>query len=147
MDTVSDTELDLQSGRIFASVKKLSNESKYFVKIPNGIAGVRGTLFGLGADDWCGVIKNTVWLSITDKNGNPITVEVGEGHQFNPGGGITPLPADVVTLLREIAIALDTLYLHIISFAPDKTYCFVSPDSGHIGNQSHPSGPSGPPGE
>jgi hypothetical protein len=38
-DTVSDTELDLQAGRIFASVKKLSDTSKYLVKIPNGIAG------------------------------------------------------------------------------------------------------------
>jgi len=49
-DTVSDTELDLKQGKIFASVLKLSGASQYIVKIPNGIAGVRGTKFSLGAD-------------------------------------------------------------------------------------------------
>jgi hypothetical protein len=137
VDTVSDTELDLQTGRIFASVKKLSQESKYFVKIPNGIAGVRGTQFGLGADGWCGVLKNSVWLSITDKNGNPVTVEIKEGNQFNPGnlgnpnGGLTPLPADVINLLHEIATALDTLRLQIVAFAHDNTYTLISPVNGH----------------
>ena len=42
VDTVSDTELDLQKGRIFANVKKLSPASQYLIKIPTGIAGVRG---------------------------------------------------------------------------------------------------------
>ena len=45
VDTVSDTELDLRQGRIYCSVKKLSGASQYLIKIPNGIAGVRGTLF------------------------------------------------------------------------------------------------------
>ena len=43
VDTISDTELDLQNGRIFYSVKKLSSQSKYLIKLPNGIAGVRGS--------------------------------------------------------------------------------------------------------
>jgi hypothetical protein len=45
VDTVSDTELDLRQGGIYCSVKKLSGASQYLIKIPNGIAGVRGTLF------------------------------------------------------------------------------------------------------
>src|SRR5208282_4589227 len=44
LDTVSNTQLDLKQGRIFCSVKKLSAASEYLVKIPNGIAGVRGCL-------------------------------------------------------------------------------------------------------
>jgi len=47
LDTVSDTELDLWQGRIYCSVKKLSAASQYLIKIPNGMAGVRGTLFEL----------------------------------------------------------------------------------------------------
>ena len=67
MDTISDTELDLQKGRIFYSVKKLSAESKYLVKIPNGIAGVRGSQGFISADGkcWAPWFHPSVWLSIT----------------------------------------------------------------------------------
>jgi len=40
-DVVSDTQLDLQRGRIFGNVKKMSAASRYEVKLPNGVAGIR----------------------------------------------------------------------------------------------------------
>jgi hypothetical protein len=140
VDTVSDTELDLQTGRIFASVKKLSAESKYFVKTPTGIAGVRGTLFGLGADNWCGVVKSSVLLSYTGSDGLPVTVLISAGNQFNPSNGETgPLPADLLGVLQQIATALDTVYLQVVSFAFNRTDTFISPITGAIaaggGNQ------------
>ena len=64
LDTVSDTELDLKQGRIFCSVKKLSAASEYLVKIPNGVAGVRGTLFEIDAGGWCAVLKSSVLLAL-----------------------------------------------------------------------------------
>ena len=133
VDTVSDTELDLQKGKIFASVKKLSAASQYFIKIPNGIAGVRGTLFGLGADGWLNVLKNSVYLSITSPDGHTTTTLVGQGSQFNPTNGqITSLPPDVILLLQQIATALDTLYLEVVSYSFDRTSgCFISPIAGH----------------
>jgi hypothetical protein len=133
LDTVSDTELDLQSGRIFASVKKLSTESKYLVKIPNGIAGVRGTLFGLGADGWCGVIKNSVWLSTVGPDGHAVTVQINAGHQFRFDNGITVLPPELTLALQDISRALDTLYFQIVHTAFDRTtYTYISPTSGHV---------------
>jgi len=131
VDTVSDTELDLQKGRIFASVKKLSPASQYLIKIPNGIAGVRGTVFGIGADGWLAVVKNSVILSLVGPNGQPVTVTVGEGNQFSPGTGqTTPLPLEIITLLREIAIISQTPIEQVGSFSSDKTFLFVSPNSG-----------------
>ncbi len=50
VDTVSDTELNLQKGKIFGSVKKLTPASEYLVKLPNGIAGIRGTSYYFGTD-------------------------------------------------------------------------------------------------
>jgi len=44
VDTISDTQLDLKAGSIFGTVKKLAVGSKYEVKIPNGVAGIRGTI-------------------------------------------------------------------------------------------------------
>jgi FecR protein len=144
VDTVSDTELDLKAGRIFASVKKLSAESKYFIKTPTGIAGVRGTLFGLGADNWCGVIKSSVLLSYTGADGLPKTVLIGAGNQFDPSNGQTgPLPANLLALLQQIATALDTVYLQVVSFAFNRAECFVSPTAGAFGNSHHNQGGGG----
>jgi hypothetical protein len=141
VDTVSDTELDLKSGRIFASVKKLSSQSTYFVKTPTGIAAVRGTLFGLGADNWCGVVKSSVLLSYTGADGLPKTVLISAGNQFDPSNGQTgPLPPELLGLLQQIATALDTVYLQVVSFAFNRADCFISPTSGSFGNGHHQSG-------
>ena len=43
VQTVSDTELDLRAGRIFFNVKKMSATSQFIIKIPNGVAGIRGS--------------------------------------------------------------------------------------------------------
>ncbi len=132
LDAVSDTELDLKQGRIFCSVRKLSAASQYLIKIPNGIAGVRGTLFEIDASGWCAVLKNSVLLSIVGPSGAPMTYLVGEGNQFNPlNGQVSPLPPDVLNLLQQIATALDTVYVEIVSFTYDGTFCFISPTSGH----------------
>ncbi len=131
-DTVSDTELDLKQGRIFCSVKKLSAASQYLIKSPNGIAGVRGTLFGIDASGWCAVLKNSVLLAITGPHDVVTTYLVGEGNQFNPETGeMSPLPSDLLGVLHQIATALDTVYVEIVSFEYDQTFSYISPTSGH----------------
>jgi hypothetical protein len=73
------------------------------------------------------VIRNSVWLSI---NGQPVT-EISQGNQFNPGNGlISPLSPELDNLLRNISVALDTLYLQIISFSHDLTLTHISPNTG-----------------
>jgi len=131
VDTVSDTELDLRQGRIYCSVKKLSGASQYLIKIPNGIAGVRGTLFVIDASGYVGVLKNSVVLSIIGSDGKPTTVVVGEGSQFDPQNGlITPLAAGLNAELGQIITALRTLYWGDIIFTYDRTQCHISPTTG-----------------
>lgn len=130
-DTVSDTELDLQKGHIFASVRKLSASSQYLVKIPNGIAGVRGTLFGLSADGTLEVIKNSVLLSLVGADGKSFTLLVTEGQIFNPGTGeAAPLPPGAFQNLMNEAKALDTLYQEKVNFTYDRTGICISPLAG-----------------
>jgi hypothetical protein len=135
VDTVADTELDLRQGRIYCSVKKLSGASQYLIKIPNGIAGVRGTLFVIDASGYVGVLKNSVVLSITGTDGKPITVVVGEGSQFDPQNGlnglITPLPTGLTAELDQIITALRTLYWGAVNFTFDRTQTHLSPTQGH----------------
>jgi hypothetical protein len=132
LDTVSDTELDLKQGRIFCSVKKLSAASQYLIKIPNGIAGVRGTLFEIDASGWCAVLTHSMLIALAGPNGTTMPYLVTEGNQFDPlTGRITPLPPDLLNVLQQASTALDTLYVEVISFAYDGTFCFISPTSGH----------------
>ncbi len=137
LDTVSDTELDLKQGRIYASVKKLSAASQDLIKIPNGIAGVRGCVIGIDASGWCAVIKDpleplshkgALLLSIIGPNGTPTTYQVEEGNQFTPQTGqISPVPSELLGLYQQISLALDTVYLEIVSFEYDQSLCFISP--------------------
>ena len=132
VDTVSDTELDLRQGRIYCSVKKFSGASQYLIKIPNGIAGVRGTLFVIDANGYVGVLRNSVVLSIIGPDGKPITVVVGEGSQFDPKSGlIAPLTADLTAALDQVITPLRTLYWGDVNFTFDRTQCRISPTQGY----------------
>jgi hypothetical protein len=138
-DAVSDTELDLKKGRIFNSVKKLSGASQYLVKIPNGVAGVRGTLFGIGADGWLAVFKSSVLLSYIGPDGQPVTVLVKEGNLFDPQTGKpATLPPDLENFIGQIMISLRTLYTGDIDFTFDHGSWHVSPVHGHGHHRPHP---------
>lgn len=105
---VSDCELNLKKGRILASVRKVSPSSEYLVKIPNGVAAVRGTQFALGVDGpdvSCQVVNGTVWISITlvDANGNPLNDSSGNPLpavqvSITPGQGFDLTPALISSL-------------------------------------------------
>ncbi len=49
-DKVIETQLDLRAGRILGNVKHLAAASKYEVKTPQGVAGIRGTRYDISAD-------------------------------------------------------------------------------------------------
>ena len=86
-DTVSDTELDLQKGKIFCSVKKLSGASQYVIKLPDGVAGVRGTKFSLDVNHNCSCSESTgggVVMAIPDGSGGTETLVIPPGQSFNP---------------------------------------------------------------
>lgn len=84
VDAVSDTELDLRKGKIFGNVKKLSAASQYLIKMPTGVAGIRGTTFALGADGSVTVIAGSVVISQVGANGKVFTAVLGPGDAFNP---------------------------------------------------------------
>jgi len=142
VDTVSDTELDLRQGAIYCSVKKLSGASQYLIKIPNGIAGVRGTFFYIDSTGRCAVIprrdeppgyKSSVVISLIPADGRPpVTIVVGEGYEFNPQTSeSSPLPPGKSTEEDQIITALRTLYWGDVDFTFDRTQCHISPTQGH----------------
>jgi hypothetical protein len=49
-DLVTETQLSLNSGAMYARVNKLAKGSRYEIATPNGIAGIRGSTLSLTAD-------------------------------------------------------------------------------------------------
>lgn len=115
---ISDAELNLKQGTILGSVRKVKPSSEYFIKLPTGVAAVRGTQFELstgGDGTSCNVVSGTVWVSfsLTDKSGNPV---LGPGGQpfppiqvsLNPGQSIDLSPSLINTLSQQVNQAAPT---------------------------------------
>lgn len=83
MDEVSETQLDLKTGRIMGEVKKLSAASRYEVKIPNGVAGIRGTTYVIGANGRVYVLTGSVVLSYVNGQGQLVTATVSAGYYYD----------------------------------------------------------------
>jgi hypothetical protein len=132
-DKVTDTQLDLKAGRILGTVKKLSTASTYEVKIPNGVAGVRGTIYTLSADGVLSVLSGSVVLSFVGPDGTPVAQEIKAGQQYDAKTGqITNIPESELKQRIKDAKALRIgPNTPETTFTVDQTIYFVSPTQGH----------------
>src|SRR5216684_3107891 len=140
---VSETQLDLQRGRIFGNVKKMSAASRYEVKLPNGVAGIRGTVYTLSAEGVVQVLVGSVVIAYVAADGTTVTKVVMGGQQFDAKTGeVTAIPdfnqKEMVKLAKESRIGPNT---PATTFTVDHTIYYVSPTIGHNGNE----GGNGPP--
>jgi hypothetical protein len=134
-DVVTETQLDLQRGRMFGNVKKMSGASKYEVKMPNGVAGVRGTVYSLNAQGVVQVVVGSVVIAYVGADGNVVTQVVMGGQQFDTRTGqISPIPdADqkaLMAITKEMRIGPKAAPT---TFTVDHTIYYVSPTSGISG--------------
>ncbi len=128
-DVVTETQLDLKAGHIFGTVKKMSAASKYEVKIPNGVAGIRGTVFDISAEGVVKVLSGSVVLAYVGPNGTVVTQVIMNLQMFDARtGALTPLPPSdkrsMEPLVRQIQVGVTptpTVYV------PDRSVLFVSP--------------------
>jgi hypothetical protein len=94
VDTIVDTQLDLKSGRVIGIVRKLSTTSKYEIKTPTGVAGIRGTEYSISATGQVYVISGSVVVVSVRADGSVLTQVVNAGEMFNPASGrVEPIPA------------------------------------------------------
>jgi hypothetical protein len=92
-DVVTETQLDLRAGHIFGMVKKMSSASKYEVKIPNGVAGVRGTVYDISAEGLVKVLSGSVVLAYVAPDGTVTTQVIMGLQEFDaPKNTLRPLP-------------------------------------------------------
>jgi len=143
-DTVSETQLDLKQGRITGNVKKMSAASKYEVKLPNGLAGVRGTLFDIQA---IGIVKVYVgsmvvaWVDPKTQNVTTQTVMGGQAYDA-PNNQVSPLSAATMGELQALSLALMVGGGEVTpaSLASDRTVIGMSPVGANPNTLPAPSG-------
>lgn len=149
-DKVTDTQLDLKSGHIMGSVKKMAGASRYEVKLPNGVAGIRGTIYHVWADGRIQVAEGTVVLSLVDAQGNVQTRVINAGYEYNPRtdqiiqvapGSLKELEAGAQTIY-----GLGTVYVSSINSNPGMILTPLSPNL-TIGRFISPTDGSFPEGE
>ena len=103
-DVVTETQLDLQRGRIFGTVKKMSAASKYEVTIPNGVAGIRGTIYELSAVGVIKVLVGSCIMSFVGADGQARTQVVMALQQYDARTGeIIPLPPPLLPGMEHTA--------------------------------------------
>ena len=94
-EVVTDTQLELKAGHINGVVERMSAGSKYEVKMPNGIAGIRGTAYDLTAEGDVKVWSGSVVLSYVGPNGTTQTQVIMGQQNFDAPLGVLPATAGV----------------------------------------------------
>ena len=127
-ETMEETQLDLRAGTIFGTVKKLSTNSRYEIKLPNGVAGVRGTIYLVSASGVVAVLEGSVMVAYMGANGAVMTQEVPAGYQFDTRTGqLTPLTDILRSQLIELAWTSRLFVNQQYRFEVDRTIYDVSP--------------------
>jgi len=100
VDTIIETQLDLKSGRIIGIVRKMADQSKYEIKTPNGVAGIRGTEYDITATSVLRVVTGSMVMVYVKSDGSVITQVVNSNEMFVPSDGTVKLiPADQLSQL------------------------------------------------
>jgi len=102
-DTAVDVQLGLPEGTILGNVNKLSAASRYEIKTPNGVAGIRGTRFRMSSNSFIVLLDGTLVYVYVPPGGNPTpyTLAGPPAVYFSPPTGVAPAPEDLVREVRE----------------------------------------------
>lgn len=132
-ELVTDTQLDLKMGRVTGNVKKMSAASKYEIKLPNGVAGIRGTFYDITAEGIVKVYVGSVVVAwVNPQTGNVQTQVVMGGQQYDARTQtLTSIPqAEMETFNSLVGTVAVVGVSEETTFASDKTIITVSPVEG-----------------
>ena len=103
VDEIHNVQLDLSAGTILGNVSKLSRASKYEIKLPGGIAGIRGTRYRCTADGRRTKILlldgTMVFVPVTVPGpvGTPLVLIAPPAIEYDSdAGGQKPAPVEVI---------------------------------------------------
>jgi len=108
-DTVIETQLDLRDGRLVGRVSQMAAASRYEIKTPQGVAGIKGTDYDISAAGIFRIIRGQGVFAYRTSTGGAATAIVNTGEQFSPTTGrVTPIDpgtaGSIVEILNQIGI-------------------------------------------
>lgn len=101
-DTAIEVQLNLPDGEMFFNVNKISQASRYEIKVPHGVAGIRGTS-GRARSDSSWVLLNGMLIFVyAPPNGTqtPYVLKAPPAVYFTPKDGLRPAPEDLTRAIR-----------------------------------------------
>lgn len=92
------TELNVKAGRILGNVKKLAAGSRYEIKTPTGVAGIRGTEYVISSVGEIICLSGLVQYTEQNANGRSPVHSVAPQQMFNPqAGSVQTVPPAVAS--------------------------------------------------
>jgi len=122
-DTAVEVQLHVPDGELYFKVNKLSKASRYEIKMPTGVAGIRGTK-GCCSFRQAGNSKPPITLLegrlvfvYSPPGGEPVvhTLNAPPAVYFSPAGGVQEAPDDLV---NDIVEALKAAEKGVVAFPP-----------------------------
>lgn len=109
-ERVTETQLSVNEGAIYAKINKLAKGSRYEIATPKGIAGIRGTAVYATADGQVAILDGSAGVAYPNGAGGIDTFIVKAGETVGPTDRPPhPAPGD---LLRSIVEALRDASTH-----------------------------------
>lgn len=85
-DAVIETQLNLTKGTLIGAVRKLAAASRYEIKTPAGVAGIRGTDYVITHTLMLFILKGLGHVALILPDGNILSESVSTGEAFIPPG-------------------------------------------------------------
>jgi len=151
---VTETSLNLISGSLVGSQRKLANPSKFEISLPSGMATIKGTEYLIRADGAVTCVSGSVTVIYNKShNGGSVQVTVNAGFSFNPATGkVVPTTSGY---LQNIISDINTVRQNAQAFKAGGATIVVKPEEalsptrGHgnngVGNGIDPQPPGNPP--
>ncbi|MBX3747597.1 MAG: FecR domain-containing protein [Verrucomicrobiae bacterium] len=94
VETIVNTQIDLEAGRVAGHVRKLSAASKYEIRTPKVLAAVRGTRYEVSSEGDVVVAEGSVVVVSYQEDGTLLTRVVNGAEAFSPVSGNVDVASD-----------------------------------------------------
>jgi hypothetical protein len=124
---VTETSLNLVTGALVGSQRKLANPSRFQINLPGGVATIKGTEYLVRADGAVTCVSGSVTVNYNlPGNGGSVKVTVDAGFSFNPATGqvVPTTPA----YLQNIIADIDTVRANAQVFKAGGATVVVNPE-------------------
>ncbi len=104
LEVIHDTQLNLRSGVLVGHVNKMTTGSKYEIKTPRGVAGVRGTTYRVAANGDITVTEGTLVQSLVMADGTIKTFTITAGYTLVAATGeLRPATPEEIKWANDVA--------------------------------------------